>query len=47
MSFFPTLPIDAGVRHILTLNPEAGRALLAFLSAALCSAGPQEPGAQA
>ncbi|PKO64707.1 MAG: peroxidase [Betaproteobacteria bacterium HGW-Betaproteobacteria-16] len=43
MSFFPSLPADAGVRHILTLNPEAGRALVAFHTAALRNAGPLEP----
>ena len=29
MTYFPSLPADAGVRHILALNPDAGRALLA------------------
>lgn len=43
MSFFPSLPADAGVRHILTLNPEAGRALAAFHTAALRNAGPLTP----
>lgn len=43
MSFFPSLPGDAGVRHILTLNPEAGRALIALHTAALRNAGPLEP----
>lgn len=43
MSFFPSLPADAGVRHILTLNPEAGRALVAFHTAALRNAGPLTP----
>lgn len=37
MPFFPTLPGDAGVRHILALNPAAGRALIEFHSAALRS----------
>lgn len=37
MPFFPTLPDDAGVRHILALNPAAGRALVEFHSAALRS----------
>jgi len=27
MAFFPSLPEDAGVRHILGFNPAAGRAL--------------------
>ena len=35
MSFFPSLPGDAGVRHILALNPAAGRALIEFHGAAL------------
>ncbi|MDP1650973.1 MAG: peroxidase-related enzyme [Rubrivivax sp.] len=35
MPFFPSLPDDAGARHILTLNPAAGRALIEFHTAAL------------
>jgi uncharacterized peroxidase-related enzyme len=35
MSFFPSLPADAGVRHILGFNPEAGRALIALHTAVL------------
>ena len=35
MPFFPSLPDDAGARHILALNPAAGRALIEFHSAAL------------
>lgn len=35
MPFFPSLPADAGVRHILALNPAAGRALVEFHTAAL------------
>jgi AhpD family alkylhydroperoxidase len=35
MPFFPSLPEDAGVRHILTLNPDAGRALIELHSAVL------------
>jgi len=35
MPFFPSLPADAGVRHILQLNPTAGRALIEFHEAAL------------
>jgi uncharacterized peroxidase-related enzyme len=35
MPFFPSLPDDAGVRHILKLNPAAGRALIEFHSAVL------------
>lgn len=43
MSFFKSLPEDAGVRHILTLNPQAGRALVEFHTAALRNEGPLEP----
>lgn len=43
MSFFKSLPEDAGVRHILTLNPQAGRALVEFHTAALRNDGPLEP----
>lgn len=35
MSYFPSLPADAGVRHILGLNPQAGRALIEFHTAVL------------
>lgn len=35
MSFFTSLPEGAGVRHILQLNPAAGRALIEFHSAVL------------
>jgi uncharacterized peroxidase-related enzyme len=35
MPFVPSLPDDAGVRHILALNPAAGRALIEFHSAVL------------
>ena len=35
MTFFTSLPEDAGVRHILALNSGAGRALLELHSAAL------------
>ena len=35
MAFFPSLPSDAGVRHILQLNPAAGRALISLHTAAL------------
>jgi uncharacterized peroxidase-related enzyme len=35
MAFFPSLPPDAGVRHILQLNPAAGRALIELHTAAL------------
>jgi uncharacterized peroxidase-related enzyme len=35
MTYFPSLPPDAGVRHILALNPQAGRALIAFHTAVL------------
>lgn len=43
MSFFNSLPEDAGVRHILMLNPKAGRALIEFHTAALRNEGPLEP----
>lgn len=35
MPYFPSLPADAGVRHVLTLNRAAGRALIDFHTAAL------------
>lgn len=35
MPFVPSLPDDSGVRHILTLHPAAGRALIEFHSAVL------------
>lgn len=35
MTYFPSLPEDAGVRHILGLNPRAGRALIEFHTAVL------------
>lgn len=35
MTYFPSLPEDAGVRHILALNPRAGRALIEFHTAVL------------
>ncbi|GIL01114.1 MAG: alkyl hydroperoxide reductase AhpD [Alphaproteobacteria bacterium] len=35
MPFFSSLPDDAGVRHVLTLNPRAGRALVDFHTAVL------------
>ncbi len=43
MSFFKSLPEDAGVRHILTLNSRAGRTLVEFHTAALRNEGPLEP----
>jgi len=43
MPFFPSLPPDAGVRHILAFNPPAGRALLEFHSAALRNASRLSP----
>lgn len=43
MSFFKSLPEDAGVRHILILNPKAGRALIELHTAALRNEGPLEP----
>ena len=38
MRIFPPLPANTGVRHIITLNPEEGRALVAFHSAVLLKA---------
>ncbi len=38
MAWFPSLPEDAGVRHIVSLNPAAGRALIEFHDAALRNA---------
>ncbi|MDP1691363.1 MAG: peroxidase-related enzyme [Burkholderiaceae bacterium] len=35
MPFFPSLPDDAGARHILALNPAAGRALIELHTATL------------
>lgn len=35
MPFMSSLPDDAGVRHIVTLNPAAGRALIDFHTAVL------------
>jgi uncharacterized peroxidase-related enzyme len=35
MTFFASLPHDAGVRHILGMNPRAGRALIDFHTAVL------------
>lgn len=35
MPYFLSLPVDAGVRHILRLNPAAGRALIEFHEAVL------------
>lgn len=43
MSYFSSLPSDAGVRHILKLNPDAGRALVAFHTAALRNDGALTP----
>jgi uncharacterized peroxidase-related enzyme len=37
LPFLSSLPDDAGVRHILAINPAAGRALIEFHSAALRS----------
>jgi len=39
MPFFPSLPDDAGVRHILSLNRAAGRSLIDFHTAALRNVG--------
>lgn len=46
MRFFPPLLTNAGVRRILSVIPQTGRAPGAFHSAALRNAGPLEPGAQ-
>jgi alkylhydroperoxidase family enzyme len=35
MTYSPSLPEDAGVRHILGINPRAGRALIEFRTAVL------------
>ena len=43
MAYFPSLPDDAGVRHIVTLNPAAGRALVEFHTAALRNASQLSP----
>jgi uncharacterized peroxidase-related enzyme len=43
MTFFTALPADAGVRHILALNPAAGQALIEFHTAALRNEGPLTP----
>jgi len=43
MPFFPSLPPDAGVRHILAFNSPAGRALLEFHSAAMRNASRLSP----
>lgn len=38
MPYFPSLPEDAGVKHIVSLNPAAGRALIELHDAALRNA---------
>lgn len=38
MAYFRSLPADAGVRHIVSLNPAAGRALMELHEAALRNA---------
>ncbi len=43
MAYLPSLPEDAGVRHILSLNPAAGRALIEFHDAALRNASKLPP----
>jgi uncharacterized peroxidase-related enzyme len=40
MSFFPSLPVDAGVRHIASFNPAAGQALIRLHTAALRNDSP-------
>ncbi len=44
MPHFPSLPEDAGVRHALTLHPEAGRALIHLHTAVLRSSSPLSVG---
>lgn len=44
MAYFPSLPEDAGVRHIVSLNPAAGRALIELHEAALRNASGLAPG---
>jgi uncharacterized peroxidase-related enzyme len=43
MAFFKNLPADAGVRHILAMSPQAGRALVEFHSAVLRSESELSP----
>jgi uncharacterized peroxidase-related enzyme len=43
MGYFPSLPEDAGVRHIVSLNPPAGRALIELHEAALRNASGLAP----
>jgi hypothetical protein len=43
MSCVPSPTYNAGVRHILTLDPEVGRAFAAFLCAAFRNASSLEP----
>ncbi|TAL66385.1 MAG: peroxidase [Burkholderiaceae bacterium] len=38
MAYFPSLPVDAGVRHIVSINPAAGRALIELHDAVLRNA---------
>ena len=44
MTYFPSLPEDAGVRHALGLNPEAGRLLIGYHTAVLRSPSPLTEG---
>lgn len=44
MSFFPSLPEDAGVRHALGLHPEAGRLLIRYHTAVLRGPSPLSEG---
>lgn len=44
MSFFPSLPDDAGVRHALGLHPEAGRLLIGYHTAVLRGPSPLTEG---
>lgn len=44
MTFFPSLPDDAGVRHALQLEPEAGRLLIRYHTAVLRGPSPLTEG---
>lgn len=44
MSYFPSLPGDSGVRHAMTLNKPAGRALLALHTAVMRQPSDLSPG---
>ena len=44
MPFFPSLPENAGVRHAMRLDPEAGRALIALHTAVMRAPSALTPG---